>query len=238
MLAALCAAAAAWLPGCASPPPPDTDATRETAQVLPLSGPRPDELRCDRAEGPDCVDWYRFRPTAPGTIRVAVAPLVAEGEKPPAEPPPFELAVTDEAGRELGRAAAGPDAPVAAVEVAVRSPIAFFASVGLPPGSGRHAYQIQLEAKLRSAPSQSRRWAVLEVDRSRAPETSVLIDGGRADALRPGQRGRLVENGRTLAQIVVTEVFEEGARARIEGALSGTITPDTVAEIEVSADTR
>jgi len=240
---AVAAALAALLSGCASsgPPPPDTDATPETAQSLPITGPRPDSLRCDDASGPDCVDWFRFRPTGPGSIKVAVAPLVAEGEKAPETPTPFELSVTDEAGSDLGRAVAGPSTPVAAVDLVVSDPKAFLASVRLPPGSGTRSYQLAFEAQLRTAPAiptKSRSWTVLEVDRGGAKETSVLIDGGRGDALEPGQRGRLVEKGRTLGRIVVVEVFEEGARARVEGTLSGAITAETVAEIEVPAETR
>jgi hypothetical protein len=241
------AALAALLAGCISrepPPPPDTDSTPETAQSLPLTGPQPDGLRCDDASGPDCVDWFRFRPTGPGTITIAVAPRFAEGEKAPKTPTPFELLLTDDAGAEVGRAVAGAEAPVATLSFEVRDPKAYLGSVRLPPGSGKRGYQLLFEARIRTAPAppadapgaRSRRWTVLEVDRSGGGETSVLIDGGRGDALRPGLRGRLVEGSRTLGRIVVTEVFEEGARAKVEGTLSGTVTAATVAEIEVPAD--
>jgi hypothetical protein len=232
------------LAGCISrepPPPPDTDATPETAQALPLTGPRPDSLRCDDAAGPDCVDWFRFRPTAPGMLRVAIAPQVPAGEAAPSTPPPFELVVVEEAGAEIGRSVAGPETPVALVGFEVKEPKTYLASVRLPPKSGTQAYQLAFEAQLRTAPppaTKTRRWTVLEVDPNAAGGPSVLIDGGRADALRAGQRGRLVEGERTLGRIVVVDVFEEGARARIEGRLSGTITADTVAEIEVPADSR
>jgi hypothetical protein len=77
---------------------------------------------------------------------------------------------------------------------------------------------------------------VLEVEKKGgAAATNVLIDGGRRDALRAGLRGRLVDGQRTLGRVVVVEVFEEGSRARVEGPLSGDITPETVAEIEVPA---
>lgn len=241
--AALAAGAlAALLAACASkpPPPPDTDATPETARSLALSAPHLDALQCEDETGPDCVDWFRFRPTGPGTLKVLVAMHVAEGAKPPATTPPFELAVTDEAGADLGRATTTAETPIATVSLDVREPKAYLASVRLPSGGEREAYRLGFEAQLRTAPppaTKSRRWTVLEVDRG-AAGTSVLIDGGRADALAPGQRGRLVEGSRTLGRVVVVEVFEEGARARVEGALSGTITAETVAEIEVPADTR
>ena len=66
----------------------------------------------------------------------------------------------------------------------------------------------------------------------------MLIDGGQKDGLRAGLRGRLRDGKRTLGSLVVVDVFEEGARARIEGPLSGEITPDTVAEIEGAPDRR
>lgn len=237
-------AAGVLLAGCVShepPPPPDTDATPETAQSLPLTGPRPDTLRCDDASGPDCVDWFRFRPTAPGLLRVAILAQPAAGEPPPSVPPPFELVVVEEGGTEIGRATASEATPTATVGFEVRDPKSYLASVRLPPGSGTQGYQLAFEAQLRTAPppaTKTRRWTVLEVDQGGAGEPSVLIDGGRSDGLRTGQRGRLVEGERTLGRIVVVDVFEEGARAKVEGRLSGTITAETVAEIEVPSDTR
>jgi hypothetical protein len=236
-------ALAGLLPACATRrAPPDTDASAETAQPVPLTAPRADELRCDRADGPDCADWFRFRPSAPGTIRVSVAPRAEEGAKPRPEgapPVPFELSVVDESGASLGHAVAGEGAPAAEVSFAVRSPAAFLVSVALPPKSGRQPYELRFDTQLRAAPApatKTQRWTVLEVESG--AQTSVVIDGGRRDALRAGLRGRLLDGDRTLGRVVVVEVFEEGSRARVEGPLAGAITPDTVAEIEVPSDGR
>jgi hypothetical protein len=234
------AALAGLLAACVSRPPPDTDATAETAQPILLTEPRADELRCD-GSGPDCADWFRFRPSAPGTIRVSVAPRAAEGEKPRGDGAPlvpFELTVLDESGATVGQAVAAEGTP-AEVSVPVRAPGAFLASVKLPPKSGRQPYELRFDAQLRAAPppaTKTRRWTVLEVESG--AQTSVVIDGGRRDALRAGLRGRLLDGDRTLGRVVVVEVFEEGARARVEGPLAGAITPDTVAEIEVPPDGR
>ena len=77
---------------------------------------------------------------------------VAEGEKPPATTPPFELAVTDEAGADLGRAVSSAETPIATVSLDVREPKAYLASVRLPSGGKRQAYRLGFEAQLRTAP--------------------------------------------------------------------------------------
>ena len=192
--------------------------------------------------GPQRVDHLRHACNTPATSGDSLA-LRARGPRPRHRFAQVRLVHldADEAGADLGRAVSSAETPIATVSLDVREPKAYLASVRLPSGGKRQAYRLGFEAQLRTAPppaTKSRRWTVLEVDRGGAAGTSVLIDGGRADALAPGQRGRLVEGGRTLGRVVVTEVFEEGARARVEGALSGTITAGTVAEIEVPADTR
>lgn len=244
---AACAAAALalGLAACASGPPqspPDTDATPEGAQTIALGEPHTDTLDCSGTAGPDCVDWIRFPATGPGSVAVSVAPHVATGEAPPAPAVPFELVVTGEDGGELGHASAGADAPIAVVQFETKTPTVWLVAVRVPPGTPRAVYDLswQSQAARGAAPpapaaaGQTKRWAVLEVE----AQGNLLIDGGRRDGLRPGQRGRLLDGARTLGRVVVSEVFEEGARARVDGPLSGAITPDTVAEIEVPATSR
>ncbi len=60
-----------------------------------------------------------------------------------------------------------------------------------------------------------------------------MIDRGRADGLGPGMRGRLIDDGRPIATVEIVDSYEEGSRARIEGALLAPIRPDTRAEIDV-----
>jgi hypothetical protein len=234
--------------GCVSrepAPPPDADATQETSRAISYASPHADRLDCRKGGSGDCADWFNFQPTAPGTLRLVVVPAPAPAGEAPGAPVPFELTVADETGNVVGRAVAG--AEPAAVSLEVRDPQVFYASVVVPPGTRSQAYQLTFESQLRAAPppvpapptGKTQRWTVLEVDkRGGTAETRVLIDGGRRDAIRNGQRGRLVDGQRTLGRIVVIEVFEEGSRARVEGPLSGEITPETVAEIEVPADGR
>jgi hypothetical protein len=76
-------------------------------------------------------------------------------------------------------------------------------------------------------------WMVLEVEAERGRPRFVIIDGGRKNGLHGGFRGRLIERGRSIAEIEVVDVFDEGSRARIVTELIGQITPQTAAEIDV-----
>ena len=76
-------------------------------------------------------------------------------------------------------------------------------------------------------------WMVLEVEAERGRPRFVVIDGGRRNGLHRGFRGRLIERGRSIAEIEVVDVFDEGSRARIATELVGQITPQTAAEIDV-----
>jgi hypothetical protein len=240
-VAALAAACAAPPP----PPPPDPDATQATSRAISYASPHLDRLDCRKDGAGDCTDWFNFQPTAPGTLRLVVSPAAPPAEAEAGAPVPFELAVADESGGVIGRASAG--AEPAAVSLEVRDPQVFYASVTVPAGTPALDYQLSFESQLRTAPppftppptGKTQRWTVLEVEkRGDTAETRVLIDGGRRDALKSGMRGKLVDGQRTLGRIVVIEVFDEGSRVRVEGPLSGDITPETVAEIEVPADGR
>jgi hypothetical protein len=80
---------------------------------------------------------------------------------------------------------------------------------------------------------ETRRAAVLEVEGERTQQQSVLLDVGEAAQLRPGMRGVLLDAGKKLGQVVIVNVYPDGSRARVDGALAGPITPRTVAEIQV-----
>jgi hypothetical protein len=230
------AAGAALLAACATSPPADPDGTAETALAIEIA-PRADALDCEADSQPDCADWFRFRTAEAGTLRVSVTPAPpaaspAGGAK--ASPAAFELAIAQAAGTEVGRARAIGNAP-AALPVESDAPTEYVAVVTLPPGSGAAAYRLTFDpvaaggGGAQAAPAgRVSRWTILEVE----PDGAVLIDGGSRDGLRAGLRGRLRDGSRTLGSVVVVDVFDEGARARIEGSLSGEIGPDTVAEIE------
>ena len=52
--------------------------------------------------------------------------------------------------------------------------------------------------------------------------------------MREGLQGELVDDGVSIARVVVINVYSSGGvRARIEGPISGTISRRTVVEIEV-----
>jgi hypothetical protein len=235
-------ACASLLLACAGAPPADPDGAPETAQTIEIA-PRSDALDCRADAKPDCADWFRFRVGATGALRVSAtpaAPPAAPGASASPAPAPLELAIAEATGKEVGRAKAGAGAPAAEIPLAVAAPTDYVAVVTLPSGAGAVAYRLSFDAPAKEATpapapaARVSRWEILEVD----ADGAVLIDGGRRDGLRAGQRGRLVAGRRTLGALVVVDVFDEGARARIEGPLSGEITADTLAEIEGPAGRR
>jgi hypothetical protein len=239
----IAALACAALVACAGAPPVDPDGKPETAQTIEVA-PRADALECGADAKPDCADWFRFRVAAAGALRVSATPAAAApaaGAPAPA-PPALELAIAEASGKDVGRAKAGPGAPAAAIPLTVAAPTDYVAVVTVPPGAGAVGYRLSFDAPAQepapaAAPAPAvrvSRWTILEVE----ADGALLIDGGRQDGLRAGQRGRLVDGRRTVGSLVVVDVFEEGARARIEGPLSGEITADTVAEIEGAAGRR
>ena len=79
-------------------------------------------------------------------------------------------------------------------------------------------------------------WMVLEVETASGQPRFVIIDGGRKNGLQRGFRGRLIEGGRSIAEIEIVEVYDDGSRARIATELADRITPRTAAEIDVPVD--
>ena len=110
-------ACTALLFACAAPTPPaDPDGTPESAQAIEIA-PRADALRCEADAKPDCADWFRFRVTGDGALRVSVAPIApAAGGSPSGAP--FELAIAEASGTEIGRAKVGPGSPIASIPIA------------------------------------------------------------------------------------------------------------------------
>ena len=64
---------------------------------------------------------------------------------------------------------------------------------------------------------------------------AVLIESGQSRGMQVGFRGRLVDAGETIGSIVIEQVFPDGSRAKIEGALASPVTHATIAEIQVPA---
>jgi hypothetical protein len=236
-IASRAALGCAALVGCAGAPPADPDGTSATAQTIEVA-PRVDALACGADAQPDCADWFRFRVAAAGALRVRVTPAPPAAGASASAPPALELAIAEASGKEIGRAKTGAGAQAAEVPLSPSAPTDYVAVVTAPPGAEAVAYRLSFEAPAQdTAPPPAvrvSRWTILEVD----ADGAILIDGGRRDGLRAGQRGRLVDGRRTLGAVVVVDVFEEGARARTLGPLSGEITADTVAEIEGPAGRR
>ncbi len=218
--------------GCAKPP--DLDAEPGGAQVLALGEPHDDTLDCRHG---DCVDWYRIEVPGRGRLVVEVSALASE-----APPPGFSAMLADDRGTALDHAesagqvsvrleAQAPDRAAYLVEVERREP--------RPPLGYR------IEARYEPPPPprapapppkpefEKVRSAVLQVERQDGRVTAVLLESGSGQGMRPGLRGSLVQGGRVIAQIEVIDVFPEGSRARVDGALAAPITASTMAEIDV-----
>jgi hypothetical protein len=75
--------------------------------------------------------------------------------------------------------------------------------------------------------------AVLEVEGWGEDSQAVLIELGRADGIQAGLRGRLIEEGEVIGEIVIEQVYPDGSRARIDGTLVTPVTPSTTVEVEV-----
>ena len=74
---------------------------------------------------------------------------------------------------------------------------------------------------------------VIEIEGRPGDPHAVLIDRGRSDGMRPGLRGRLLENGEEIATVEIVDAYADGSRARIEGSLQAPITAHTRVEIDV-----
>jgi hypothetical protein len=216
--------------GC--PPPPDPDALPAGALTLPFNRSRADVLECKRN---DCTDWYRIQAPEKGTVGIEIR----LGENPP-EGQAVTATLLEVSGRQLARAPAVAT-PAGRLEVRIRAEVAPGAHLfAVNANETRTRIDYRVSASFEPAPRPPRpaprppqfrklSTAVLEVEGKR----SVLLEAGAKDGMRAGQGGQLIENGKVIGEIVVTEVYNDGSRARIEGGLSGTITARTRAEISI-----
>jgi len=224
-------ALAAALLACAKPPP-DLDAQPAGALPLALDQRHPDTLEC--GEG-DCADWYRLEVPAKGLLTVALGPGAPEAPRGG-----LSARLVDAQGQTLAVAASANGEPLE-----LKAPVAAGAAlVEVTPADPKAAVGYALTARFKAAPPpppppppaprfETRRAAVLEVEDARSEQPSVLLDAGEAAGFRPGMRGVLVDGGKKLAEVVIVNVYPDGSRARVQGALAGAISPRTVAEIQV-----
>ncbi len=212
---------------------PDLDGLPGRAGSLRIDAWQAEKLHCreSRCQAGDCADWYRVPVESRGELHVDVvavddAALVVKLANASGDPLQEE-SEHDGGRRELrrsvepgdyrvgvGSATDGP-APLG-YEIRVR----FVPEPPAPPPPEAPRFE--------SVTSQ-----VLEIEGSPQPR-AVLIDRGRTDRIEPGQRGRLLDlEGRVLATVEILDAYQDGSRARIDGALEGPITPSTRVEIDV-----
>jgi len=221
---------AAALAGACAKPPPDLDAEPAGAIALPLGQVHADTLDCDKG---DCADWYKIAVPGEGKLFVDADPAVANAG--------FAVQLVDAGGAPL---AAG-DSAGGKAAVRLHTPVSEGAVlVKVVPTDAKANVAYAVTARFKPAPPppvvkapeprfETKSAAVLEVEGDRTAHPAVLIDAGQAAKLAPGMRGRLVDKGHTIGQIVVQDVYPDGSRARVDGPLSGQIGPHTTAEIDV-----
>jgi hypothetical protein len=215
-------------------PPPDPDGDPSGAKPLGLDEWHADGLDCRHG---DCADWYLVRLRDRGTLHVEV------DAKPGDPKASFSLAMADGRAQVLEESA-HPAGQTAALQHEV-TPGAYFVRVSAPAKSPLVAYQLRasLEVPKAAAPPpppeprfRTLEAEVLEVEGPSGGQQFVLFGRGESDGLRRSQRGRLVQNGETLAAVEVTEVFPEGTRARLLGPPTRPITPQATVQIDIPLD--
>ena len=232
-VAALCAIVAAI--GCAKPPDPDGEPLG--SRPLTLGTWQRDGLDCD-SRGGDCADWYHFETPTTGTLRIDVAKLQDD-----AATPDFSVLVGESSGRQIveerngGRtrlllkhpAKKGRYAEAGRYTLAIRTS---------QEKATRFEYELRVEVVAkpvaRKAVPRFRkvRASLLELETLSDGRDAVLLDKGRSAGLARGQRGRLLQGGKKVADIEVVDVYADGCRAAIRGSSSG-VTASTVAEVDV-----
>jgi hypothetical protein len=256
------ALAVAFAASCSKPPPPDLDGVLDGARSLPLDKPTEDALACDKRTN-DCADWFRVRTKGQGRL-VASVHLLADPDAPRGrgddddeddeakapKHPEFTLELRDKSGELLQSVASeGRREAEAATDA---EPGSLFAVVSSPGGKQTVRYRVRAAFEPAAPPppppppppreeppppprTETRSGAVLEVERNAGKE-AVLIELGAAAGMKPGLRGRLLEGGREIGAVVVQDVYPDGSRAHVEGALLGPISAQTRVEIEIPLD--
>jgi hypothetical protein len=208
----------------------DLDGTPQGANALPLDSDRVDNLNC----GHDCTDWYRTTVSGSGTLEVRVTSRPATGT-----PPRFYLELYRSDMRGLD-SRMGEPAGSARVRGQV-GPGSYLSRVRVESG----AMNYEIRASMLRPPRPEKRVEpprpvyrtisarIIEIEGRSERDQRVLIDQGETAGLRRGQKGRLVDKGRTLAELEIVEVFAEGSRARVIGRMKGVVSGETRAEIQV-----
>ncbi len=219
-----------WISACAScRPAQDPDGQLWGATSLPLEEWRSDQIWCKQPKPNDCQDWRWLQPEGEGEITIEIqADSGAAG---------VEVSLTDEDAERLVTEAVGRDGRARIVFKPRRARYYVLVIMGSADARKQYSYQIRASQVRHVEPPQPRYRAVeamlLEVERRAGGEQTVLIGLGEQRGVQVGLRGRLVEGGKTIAEIEIIEVFPDGSRARLDGAPASRITPETTVEIDV-----
>lgn len=214
-------------------PPPDPDGEPSMARPLTLDEWQTDDVNCRKG---DCADWYLVRLRDRGTLHVELAPGPAEGREA------LVLGVADHRAHGLAEEPSTAGRPASLAREVTPGP--YFVTVRAPAKSGARPYRLRAWLEVPQAapapppPPPEPRFhtldtELLEVEKGAGGEQFVLFGLGRRDGMRPGQRGRLVQDGQSLGELEVRDVFPEGSRARLLGSPARPITPHARVEIDV-----
>jgi hypothetical protein len=227
----LALAVAAPLAVCCAKPLPDPDGNPGGARNLPLNVKHSDQLACQDRRAPDCTDWYVVRLPSEGEIRLEVTATSSEGLTPD-----YVVTIADDRADPLQSASNRGRREVQMTWSGASG--AYFVGVG----SGAQQSGLHYDIAVRYQPPhpedpeeevKTTSWMVLEVESEGGQPRYVVIDGGSKSGLQEGFPGRLIEGDRSIAEIEIVEVFDEGSRARITTELEDQITSKTAAEIDV-----
>jgi hypothetical protein len=251
-LAVAAAATLTLTSGCAKKVDPDGEPAG--ARPLALETWKADSLDC---KGGDCADWYRFEATDPGHVTVEVV-AVAKDHPVPAH----ALVLADGTGTRLGEAksGAGPIMGLEAhvekpgsylLEISEGEDAGPFEyqlrvnfQVDAPPPPPPQPQPLSKQRQGRTVskrtepppppppPLEKLTGTVLKIEGSADKVEAVVISLGTPRGMKPGMRGRVLEHGRTIANIEIVEVYRDGSRARVDGYVSGSISPAATVEID------
>lgn len=217
------------LTSCALTPPPHGYPTG--ALYLETSGSYRDRVNCPRE---DCERWFRTRLSRRGDLSVAVdASLRAQALR-------YSVRLMDSRGAQL----IAREANAGDVRVHLQrdlAPATYLIGVVSDPDGQAFEFRVQLAfepAPPASEPEPAPRFethtsAVLETVGYGQDSVAVLIESGAKLGMQIGFRGVLIDGDEEIGSIVIEQVYPDGSRARIEGALASPVTHATVARIQV-----
>lgn len=231
-----CAAALSvvWVAGCRHLPA-DPDGRPDGARPLELGNAAHDSMKCD--EG-DCADWYTIEVDQKTTVTIQLDPDAGA-----AWDVDVELIVYDSVGTVIDNVKTE-GKPSLAVRPEL-APGKYYIAVGSGTGANPVPYTLLAREEKKAAPATAPapgkkapagKSAKVEVKRGSVLEISdggraVLLDIGKSQGIKVGQKGRLLTAGAAVAPLEIVEVYPEGSLARVSG--DATAEANSTAEIDV-----